>query len=104
MIEQAGAWYENAAPHLFAAAAFLLFLTSLAAPVGRMIAPWEPRVAEVLIRFGNDTKGAREAIRLPPGTPSVSAQSLPKVLGDAAASLEAANAAHDDERKRDTDP
>lgn len=55
-------------------------LLALIAPkVGRSIAHWKPRFAEGLIRFGADMKGLSEAIKLPPGTPSVSAAPVHEV-------------------------
>lgn len=49
-------------------------LTALAMPLlGRVLAPFHPRAGEVLIRLGADLQGLVQAVRLPRGTPSVSA-------------------------------
>lgn len=55
------------------AAAGLAFANVLTL-LGRLLALRYPRVGEVLIRSGSDFKGSFEAMKLPPGTPSVSAQ------------------------------
>ncbi len=52
----------------------LVTITALALPIlGRVLAPFHPRAAEVLIRLGADLHGLVQAVRLPKGTPSVSA-------------------------------